>query len=132
MIPAVTRLRRLFALWLSACGATPDGHVRLAGAARRRAATGRRRRRFAGPPPRAASSALLWQTGPQVGHGVAFKDTKNPAGENLFIGYAGYRVSLASAEAWVEALHEASLAARDPVGNGTPPTLTSQLDPLGH
>jgi hypothetical protein len=59
-----------------------------------------------------ASSALPWQTGPQVGHGVAFKDTKNPAGENLFIGYAGYRVNLASAEAWVDALHEASLAAR--------------------
>jgi hypothetical protein len=59
-----------------------------------------------------ASSALPWQTGPQVGRGVAFKDTKNSAGENLFIGYAGYRVNLASAEAWVEALHEASLAAR--------------------
>jgi hypothetical protein len=65
------------------------------------------------PLPRpAASSALPWQTGPQVGRGVAFKDTKNPAGENLFIGYAGYRVSLASAEAWTDALDDASLAAR--------------------
>jgi hypothetical protein len=59
-----------------------------------------------------ASSAPRWRTGPEIGHGVAFKDTMNPAGENLFIGYAGYRVNLASAEAWVEALHEASLAAR--------------------
>jgi hypothetical protein len=57
-------------------------------------------------------AALPWETGPQVGHGVAFKDTKNPAGENLFIGYAGFRVDLSSAEAWVEALHEESLAAR--------------------
>jgi hypothetical protein len=59
-----------------------------------------------------APGALPWQTGSQVGYGVAFKDTNNPAGENLFIGYAGYRVSRASAEAWVEALYETSLAAR--------------------
>jgi hypothetical protein len=58
------------------------------------------------------AGALPWQTGPQVGYGVAFKDTKNPAGDSIFIGYAGYRVPLASAEAWVEALHDASLAAR--------------------
>jgi hypothetical protein len=57
-------------------------------------------------------TALPWETGPEIGYGVAFKDTKNPAGENLFIGYAGYRVSLSSAEAWVEALDQASLAAR--------------------
>jgi hypothetical protein len=64
----------------------------------------------ADPVPDAA--ALPWETGPQAGYGVAFKDTKNPAGESLFIGYAGYRVDLASAEAWVEALHGATLAAR--------------------
>jgi hypothetical protein len=59
-----------------------------------------------------APAAIPWETGPQIGHGVAFKDTKNPAGESIFIGYAGYRVNLASAEAWVDALHDASLAAR--------------------
>ncbi len=66
-------------------------------------------------PARAAAAnpaSLPWSTGPEVGHGVAFKDTKNPDGENLFIGYAGYEVDLASAEAWVEALHERALAAR--------------------
>jgi hypothetical protein len=59
-----------------------------------------------------ALRSLPWQTGPQVGRGIAFRDTKNSAGENLFIGYAGYRISLASAEAWVDALNQASLAAR--------------------
>jgi hypothetical protein len=125
-------LRRLFVLWLAACGASPDGEVRsLPGPldhtrqppiscerawAPDDAATGTASAASPVPDPvpdpGASSSALPWQTGPQVGHGVAFKDTKNSAGENLFIGYAGYRVNLASAEAWVEALHEASLASR--------------------
>jgi hypothetical protein len=64
------------------------------------------------PNPVPDPATLPWETGPQVGHGVAFKDTRNPAGESIFIGYAGYQVSLASAEAWVEALQQASLAAR--------------------
>jgi hypothetical protein len=118
MITDVTRLRRLLTLGLAACGASgasgasPDGVAQVrappdegrqppeAGAAARV------------PDPDPDSGVLPWQTGPQVGHGVAFKDTKNQAGENIFIGYAGYGVPLASAEAWVEALHEASLAAR--------------------
>jgi hypothetical protein len=123
--PGVPRLPRLFALSLVACGASPDGAVcgpgplddtRLPRAEAQQApaneATG-----TAGVAATVRDSApdpavIPWQTGPQVGRGVAFKDTKNPAGENLFIGYAGYQVTLASAEAWVEALHEASLAAR--------------------
>jgi hypothetical protein len=126
MIPDVTRLRRLFALWLAACGAFPNSPVSLPGPlddARKPQAddaagrTGTVGTASPGPVPDSvpepgASRALPWKTGPQVGHGVAFKDTKNPAGENVFIGYAGYRVDLASAEAWVEAVHETSLAAR--------------------
>ena len=64
------------------------------------------------PPESTTRPSLPWQTGSPIGHGVAFKDTMNAAGENLFIGYAGYQVSLASAETWVDALYEASLAAR--------------------
>jgi hypothetical protein len=137
MIRGVTGLRRFFALWLVACGASGDRQVSLLthvsapfGDARHpytKDATGAPSAVDAASPvlpdptqdplPHpvpdvAASSALAWQTGPQVGRGVAFKDTKNPVGENIFIGYAGYRVSLASAEAWVAALDETSLAAR--------------------
>jgi hypothetical protein len=96
MMLGVPRLRPLFLLWLTACAASPSRITSHADPDRHLA----------------ASPAIPWQTGPQVGHGVAFKDTQNPAGESLFIGYAGYGVKLASAEAWVEALHEASLAAR--------------------
>jgi hypothetical protein len=120
----VPRLPRFFALSLAACGAAPDGpvsvpgpldHTPLAPAETRQApaddatATAGGASTVCDPAP--DPTVFPWETGPQVGRGVAFKDTKNPAGENLFIGYAGYKVSLASAEAWVEALHEASLAA---------------------
>jgi hypothetical protein len=122
MIPGVTRLRRLFALWLAACGASPESQVRApepSHEARQPPAGDATSTAGADwtvpdriPDPLPDPAALPWETGPQVGYGVAFKDTKNPTGENIFIGYAGYRVNLASAEAWVEALHEASLAAR--------------------
>lgn len=119
----VTGLRRLAVLCLSTCSASPVGKaslpVRLDDARQppEQAATRAEvapstevpeREPEPGPDP----ASLPWQTGSQLGYGVAFKDTKNPAGENLFIGYAGYRVPLSSAEAWVEALHEVSLAAR--------------------
>jgi hypothetical protein len=123
MIPGVTSLRRPLALWIAVAGASPDGQVSLphvsAPLGEATIATGTAGGVAPLPEPvpdclpyPAAPSALSWQTGPLVGHGVAFKDTKNPAGENLFIGYAGYQVSLASAEAWVDALHAVSLAAR--------------------
>ena len=113
----MTSLRRLFALWLAACAASPDGHFAYPEAPDARQLPDTETLNAASPAlePTLDPGALRshqWQTGPQVGHGVAFKDTKNPAGENLFIGYAGYRVDLASAEAWVDALDEASLAAR--------------------
>jgi hypothetical protein len=105
-------------LYLAACSAPPVGRAslpgRLDGAHEppEQSATRSEGALSTAPDPAPHPAPLAWQTGPQVGYGVAFKDTKNPAGENLFIGYAGYRVNLSSAEAWVEALHEASLAAR--------------------
>jgi hypothetical protein len=114
----VTSLRRLTALSLVACSAPPVGKASLPGPLEgaheppEQSAT--RAEGAPGPAPDLVPdpTSLPWQTGSQFGYGVAFKDTKNPAGENIFIGYAGYRVSLSSAEAWVGALHEASLAAR--------------------
>jgi len=53
-----------------------------------------------------------WQTGGNVGYGVARSDTKNPIGENVFIGYAGYQVSRSAACAWTTALYHATLRAK--------------------
>lgn len=63
-------------------------------------------------PPIPDAGAIPWQTGAQIGYGVAFKDTRNPTGDNVYIGYAGYQATLGSAEAWDDALYGASLAAR--------------------
>ena len=63
-------------------------------------------------PPIPDAGAIPWQTSAQIGHGVAFKDTQNPIGDSVYIGYAGHQVALGSAEAWVDALYGASLAAR--------------------
>jgi hypothetical protein len=118
MIPRVIGLRQLAVLCLASCSAPPVGKASLP---ERFDSAHERPEQTAARPEGAPSTAsdpvpdpasLPWQTGPQFGHGVAFKDTKNPTGENLFIGYAGYLVNLSSAEAWVEALHEASLSAR--------------------
>ena len=56
--------------------------------------------------------ALPWQTGDDVGFGVAMKDSENPLGSSVFIGYAGYDIPLDAAEAWVTALYHASLRDR--------------------
>jgi hypothetical protein len=53
-----------------------------------------------------------WSTGPEVGTGVAMKDTGNPRGNNVFIGYAGYNIAVEDAEAWVDALYDAWLRDR--------------------
>jgi hypothetical protein len=55
---------------------------------------------------------LSWSTGPEIGTGVAMKDTGDPRATSVFIGYAGYDVSLADAEAWVTALYDAWLRDR--------------------
>lgn len=67
---------------------------------------------FAAPPITAPSGDVPWSTGPEVGTGVAAKDTGNPRGENAFVGYAGYGVSQDDAEAWVDALYRAWLEER--------------------
>jgi hypothetical protein len=63
------------------------------------------------PAPAAAPAidTLPWELGD--GNGVARKDTRID-GDNVFVAYAGWRVSLASAEAWASALWEKSLKAR--------------------
>jgi hypothetical protein len=69
----------------------------------------------ANPPPAepvAEVEDVGWITGPEIGAGVAMKDTANPLGHNAFVGYAGYDVPLADAEAWVDALDDAWLRER--------------------
>ncbi|HUS64006.1 MAG TPA: hypothetical protein VMZ28_05655 [Kofleriaceae bacterium] len=51
-------------------------------------------------------AALPWS---EIGVGVAYKDSGNPRGDRVFIGYAGYGVDDAGARAWVNALYGASL-----------------------
>lgn len=55
---------------------------------------------------------IPWQTGDDVGFGVARKDTQNPRGENAFIGYAGYGIDAEAARSWVTALYRAALRDR--------------------
>jgi hypothetical protein len=62
--------------------------------------------------PEPSFADVEWSTGTEVGTGVARKDTGNSRGNNVFIGYAGYRVSLGDAEAWVDALYGAWLRDR--------------------
>jgi hypothetical protein len=55
---------------------------------------------------------IEWSTGTTIGYGVAFKDTQNPLGNGLFIGYGGYGAKLFESELWVTALYRATLRAR--------------------
>jgi len=55
---------------------------------------------------------IQWQTGASMGYGVAFKDTENPIGDGIFVGYGGYGAKLFESELWVTALYRASLHAR--------------------
>jgi hypothetical protein len=64
------------------------------------------------PPPPPPIGQIPWQTGPDVGFGIAAKDTENPLGDGIFVGYAGYGVALDAAQAWVTALYESTLRAR--------------------
>jgi hypothetical protein len=56
--------------------------------------------------------SIAWQTGVAIGNGVAFKDTQNPLGNGLFIGYGGYGAKLFESELWITALYRATLRAR--------------------
>lgn len=53
--------------------------------------------------------ALPWQTGDDIGYGVAYKDSGDPNARNVFIGYAGYPFPLDASESWVTALYHARL-----------------------
>ena len=57
----------------------------------------------AGPPVVPDIDAIAWNAGPSVGYGVAAKDSGNPAGESMFVAYAGYNVALDGAKAWATA-----------------------------
>jgi hypothetical protein len=56
--------------------------------------------------------SIPWDTGASVGYGVASKDTLNPRGQNAFIAYGGYGVTLAASEAWATEMYRASLRDR--------------------
>jgi hypothetical protein len=53
--------------------------------------------------------AIDWQTGDDIGYGVAFKDSQDPAAKHAFIGYAGYPFPLDASQSWVTALYHARL-----------------------
>ncbi len=55
---------------------------------------------------------IPWETGDGIGVGIARKDTENPRGENVLVAWAGWKVSLESAEIWATALYRASLEKR--------------------
>ena len=57
-------------------------------------------------------ASLPWETGDDVGFGVARKDTGNPRGDGAAVVYGGYGASLDLACAWAGALYEATLRAR--------------------
>lgn len=57
--------------------------------------------------------SIAWSTGEQdVGYGIATKDTQNPLGADVFVGYAGYGISLEASEAWVRELYRSTLRDR--------------------
>ena len=56
--------------------------------------------------------SIPWSTGASIGYGVAFKDTQNPLGDAMFIGYGGYGAKLIPTQLWVTALYRAALQKR--------------------
>ncbi len=63
-------------------------------------------------PAEGQTDAATWITGEEVGYGIATKETGNPRGHNIFVGCAGYGITLDAAEAWVSALYRDSLKDR--------------------
>jgi hypothetical protein len=64
------------------------------------------------PPPEPDFASLPWQTGDDTGFGVARKDSGNPRGDDVFLGYGGFGAALDDSCAWVTALYEATLRDR--------------------
>lgn len=54
--------------------------------------------------------AVPWQTGDDIGFGVAYKDLGDPNAHHAFIGYAGYPFPLDASQSWVRELWYARLA----------------------
>jgi hypothetical protein len=52
---------------------------------------------------------IPWQTGDDIGYGVAYKDLGDPDAHHAFIGYAGYPFPLDAAQSWVRELWLARL-----------------------
>ena len=52
---------------------------------------------------------LPWQTGDDIGFGVAYKDSGDPDARNVFIGYAGYPFPLDAAQSWATELYRVRL-----------------------
>lgn len=50
-----------------------------------------------------------WQTGDEIGYGIAYKDLQDPDAHHAFIGYAGYAIALDASQSWVRALWLARL-----------------------
>jgi hypothetical protein len=59
-----------------------------------------------------AFESIPWEQGGNVGFGVARKDSQNPLGDDVFIGYGGYAIPLDASCAWVTALYHATLRDR--------------------
>jgi hypothetical protein len=53
---------------------------------------------------------LPWQTGDEIGYGIAYKDSQDPSAHSIFVGYAGYPFPLDAAQSWVTELYHARLA----------------------
>lgn len=58
------------------------------------------------PPPEPNFDTLPWDV---VGLGVSYKDSHNPRGENVFIGYAGFNVTADQSRVWATQLFHAWL-----------------------
>ncbi len=53
--------------------------------------------------------SIPWQTGDDIGFGIAYKDSQDPGARNVFIGYAGYPFPLDASQSWVTELYHARL-----------------------
>lgn len=55
---------------------------------------------------------IPWQTGANIGLGVAYKDTGNPRANSAALVYGGYESSLKGVQGWAAALYKAELRLR--------------------
>ncbi|HEY2366280.1 MAG TPA: hypothetical protein VGH87_07845 [Polyangiaceae bacterium] len=103
-------MRFAFALVLVACGSAPENEPDAGDAAVEASPVDAQQEADAIDAP--DIDTIAWSTGASIGFGVAFKDTQNPLGNGLFIGYGGYGAKLFESELWVTALYRATLRTR--------------------